>query len=280
METHFLSISFGLAAAAGFGAGDFAGGIASKKSPVVTVIIFSQITGMLMLLGLAFFLNQSIPNIYNLFLGCLAGICGAFGLNFLYKGLATGKMGIVSPVAAVTGALFPVIIGLFIQGVPSGIVLIGFGFAITAVWLLSNGGTKKSMTLNDLKLPIAAGLGFGLFFIFISQISENCIIWPLISARIASIVLFLSIAKINGKTLAPAKKNLATIIVTGVFDAGGNIFFVLASQAGRLDISVILASLYPAVTVFLAWTILKERLTRSQWAGVWIVLIALMLISQ
>jgi len=280
LGAHFLSVVYGLGAALNFGAGDFAGGIATKKSPVFTVIIFSQLTGGLMLLGLAVILNQNFSSVSDLFLGCLAGICGTMGLTCLYKGLSTGKMGLVAPVAAVVSAVFPVIVGIFIQGWPTGIQLTGFGLAIVAVWLLSGGGAKAPMLLDELKLPVAAGLGFGMFFIIISQVSADSILWPLISARVASIALFLPIAKIKQTYLIPAKENFLMIILAGGCDAAGNIFFVLASKVGRLDISVIVTSLYPAITVLLAWVILKEKLTKAQWTGFWIVLFALMLIAQ
>ncbi len=136
------------------------------------------------------------------------------------------------------------------------------------------------MLLGELKLPVAAGLGFGMFFIIISQVSADSILWPLISARVASIALFLPIAKIKQTHLIPAKENFLMIILAGGCDAVGNIFFVLASKIGRLDISVIVTSLYPAITVLLAWVILKEKLTKAQWTGFWIILFALMLIAQ
>ena len=280
LGAHFLSVVYGLGAALSFGAGDFAGGIVTKKSPVFTVIIFSQITGGLMLLGLAVILNQNLSSVSDLFLGCLAGICGTMGLACLYKGLSTSKMGLVAPVAAVVSAVFPVIVGIFIQGWPTTLQLTGFGLAIIAVWLLSGGGVKAPMLLGELKLPVAAGLGFGMFFIIISQVSADSILWPLISARVASIALFLPIAKIKQTYLIPAKENFLMIILAGGCDAAGNIFFVLASKIGRLDISVIVTSLYPAITVLLAWVILKEKLTKAQWTGFWIVLFALMLIAQ
>lgn len=287
MGSHFLSIIYGLGAALSFGAGDFAGGIATKKNSVFSVIIFSQLTGGLMLFGLAVFSSQTLPGLYDLLLGCLAGICGTMGLTCLYKGLSSGKMGVVAPVAAVVSALFPVIVGIFIQGLPALIQLTGFGLAIIAVWLLSGGGAKTPIILSELKLPVAAGLGFGMFFIIISQVSADSILWPLISARIASIALFLPIAtikqkkaKIKQRNLIPGKENLFLIILAGGCDAAGNIFFVLASKVGRLDISVIVTSIYPAITVLLAWFILEEKLTKTQWAGFWIILFALILIAQ
>ena len=69
------------------------------------------------------------------------------------------------------------------------------------------------------------------------------------------------------------------LILSSVFDLGGNLFYILAGQMGRLDTSAVISSLYPGMTVLLAWLILKEKLARSQWIGIILALIAIILMT-
>jgi drug/metabolite transporter (DMT)-like permease len=278
INSEVLTIVFGLASATVWGAGDFSGGFATKRSHVYSVVIVSQLVGMVFLIVLASLLNAEIPPLNHLLLGGIAGISGMIGVVALYSGLASGRMGIVAPVAAVVTAALPVLVGLFIEGLPSLTQLVGFGVALIAVWLLSWAGSA-TIEIREIGLAVIAGVGFGFFFIFIDQVSDQAILWPLIVGRIASISALLVFAITRRQWKLPAKNQLPIIALAGIFDISGNAFFALATQVGRLDIAAVLASLYPTSTVLLARFILKERLLRQQWLGVIAALVALAFIA-
>ncbi|WP_230375539.1 DMT family transporter [Methanolobus vulcani] len=133
--------------------------------------------------------------------------------------------------------------------------------------------------MDRIKLPLIAGTGFGLFMILIDQVQSSGIFWPLVGARMATVPAFIIVAYYSKKLEIPGIKYLPLILLAGFLDTGGNVFYVLAAKTGRLDIAAILASLYPAVTVILAWVLLKEKLRSRQWFGVFAVMLAVMLIS-
>ncbi|KAA3660842.1 MAG: DMT family transporter [Chloroflexi bacterium] len=279
MESNLTAFIFGLASAFTWGAGDFSGGYASKKSSTYTVVLVSQIVGGALLFGLALLFREPMTTWTNMLIGGVAGVAGMIGILALYAGLAQGRMGVVAPLTAVISAALPIIISAFTEGLPSLTTLTGFGMALVAVWFLSAGGNQGKITRQELILAVIAGVGFSLFFILIDRVSDNAVFWPLVGARVASVSVIFLYVVIRGVGKRPSSSQLPIIALAGILDAGGNAFFALAAQAGRLDVAAVLASLYPASTVMLAWFILKERLERFQWVGVVAALVALILIS-
>lgn len=281
MNIELTAVFHGLAAAASWGAGDFSGGMATKRNHVYLVVLLSHIVGITGLLLLILLFGEPFPTWRDVFIGAAAGIAGALGVLALYTGLAQGRMGVVAPLTAVITATVPILFGLFLEGLPQAHQLAGFAIALLAVWLISsdNGSGPARLRWQDLRLPIAAGLGFGLFFILIDQVSDHAILWPLVGSRAASILMMAVLVFMTRRWERPSRQQTGWIIMAGLFDAGGNAFFALATSLGRLDVASILSSLYPATTVLLARFILDERLSQRQWLGVITTLIAIVLIA-
>ncbi len=270
---------FGLLSALSWGTGDFAGGMATKKSSTYFVVLLSQVIGVVILLLLALVVGEIWPRPVDLLWGAVGGVAGAIGLLALYQGLARGRMGVVAPLAAVVTTQPPLFVSFWLEGWPGTRPLIGFVLAILAVWLISRTQEEGGIARQDVTLAGIAGLGFGLFFVFLDQVGEGYVLWPLVAARLTSISLLAVVVLALRPRPFPTVRELPTIALSALGDSGGNGFFLLATQLGRLDVAAVLSSLYPATTVLLAWIILKERLQGGQWWGVAAALLAIVLIT-
>lgn len=279
ISADLLVVFFGLLSAISWGAGDFSGGFASKKANVYSVVLFTQVVGVFLLAGSAYLLKEQFPSSNDIFWGVLGGVFISIALLALYKGLSGGSMGFVAPISAVVAASVPVIFSSLYEGLPKIHQTFGFVFALSAVWLIASDSKYTQIQKKDIYLPFIAGIGFGLFFVSMDRVSEMSVLWSLTASRIASVGVVLLFIIVSGSFTMPPRGVFPTILIAGIFDTGGNTFYTLASQVGRLDIASVTSSLYPAVTVLLAWMFLRERLAQKQWVGVFFALIAVVLIS-
>ena len=274
-----LAVTYGLASASFWGTSDFSGGFVTKTSNVFGVLLVASITGLVPLTICALWVGSPVPDLYSLVFAGLAGIAGFVGLAAFYKGLAIEHMGMVASLAAVISAALPVFVGMLLEGYPSNHQLVGFAAAFVAIWHLSISEKSAKIQWRQLSFPVAAGIGFGLAFIFFDQAVKQSVLGPLITSKLVSIVVLIVILKIFRMGTMPKTNKYPIICFTGLFDAAGTAFYASAAHVGRLDISAVLASMHPAITVFLAWVVLRERLSRRQWFGVVAALIALALIA-
>jgi drug/metabolite transporter (DMT)-like permease len=267
-----------LFAAITWGAGDFNGGVAAKSTSAKSVVVAAHSVSLAILIIMAFYFKETSMTIDGWLWGATAGLGGGFGLMFLYSALSAGNMALAAPISAIIAASIPVLISAFTIGVLEYKVLIGFILASIAIWALSS-GSNKTVTQNDIKLPVLAGISFGIFFICLHRASNNSIILPLIAVRIVSISSLVIYSAISRQKLVLPKVSLIPIILSGIFDTMGNGAFALASQYGRVDVASILGSLYPGSTVFLSWIFLKEQINGKQLFGVVVALMSILLIS-
>ena len=276
LPTGLAAATFALAAAALFGTADFCGGVAAKRCHVFGVITVARLCGLVVTVALALITGEAPPSWQALAWACAAGVVGGLALPAFYRALAIGKMGIGAPLTSVLAAAVPVIVAAFTQGLPQRIQVVGLLLALAALWLISRPDGK--IRPEGIGLALLAGLGFGAFLVFIHLAGMQGVYWPTAAVLATSFVLSAVILTVQRGSL-PRPGALGVVIAAGTLDSLGNICFVLASKYGRLDVAAILSSLYPAVTVLLAWLLLKEQITRLQTAGMTAALIAVPLIA-
>jgi drug/metabolite transporter (DMT)-like permease len=277
-----LSILFGIASALSWGAGDFAGGLSSRKVGAYRAVLYADFFGLLILTVTALFYQEMFPSVSGVVNSLLGGVLGSFGLLILYYSLTVGQMSIAAPVSALFAALLPVAYGALTEGLPTVIQFLGFGVALAAVWLISQGdGGFHVSKLSDLRFPILAGVGFGCYFIFIHEAASepDSLLWPMILSRLAGTVMLFVIVLARRESFPVPREAWGVVLINAVLDLGGNFFYILASKAGRLDIAAILSSFYPGATVILAWLILKERISRVQTLGIGLAFVAIYLFT-
>ncbi|MEO9171382.1 MAG: DMT family transporter [Candidatus Baltobacteraceae bacterium] len=277
MATVVLSIF----AALFYGAADFCGGLATKRTTVFSVTVLSQASGFVVLLALVpFFPGHATPVDYVW--GTLAGVCGGLGLALLYHALSIGKMGVVSPITAVLAAALPLGAGIFRGEHLSFLQIAGIALALVAIVLISlstEPDGKREFSTTGVREAIVSGIAIGGFYLFISYSHPGAGLHGLLAARIASTLCLAIVAAGIGASLIPKNGTVPLIVFGGVIDMSANALYVLATFHGYLSIAVVLTSLYPASTVFLARLVLKERLALVQKFGVALALAGVTLIA-
>jgi drug/metabolite transporter (DMT)-like permease len=165
-------------------------------------------------------------------------------------------------------AVVPVVVGLALGERPARLAIGGMALGLIAIVAVSAPGARDGFVDRYAILSaVAAGIGFGVFFVFLGQTEADAGMWPLVTARAVSVPLVVALARLRGGIL-PARPARTLAVASGVIDMGANGLFIAAAQRGLISIASVLSSLYPVVTVILAWVVLHERLRAVQIGGV------------
>ncbi len=213
--------------------------------------------------------------------GSFAGLCGAGAVLALYTGFTRSGMAVVSPIAAVGAAAWPVLFEIGQGEIPGGVVLAGLALGVVAIWMLSSTGHFGEVddVRSGVLYGMLAGLGFGGLLIFLSLGSDSSGIWALLPARLTGSLAVLTVVVITTREFRRDRESVVPSIAAGVLVTLGNGLFVLASMKGSLAVVAVLASMFPAATVILAWFVLRERLTRQRQLGLALALVAVGLVA-
>ena len=277
------NILLSLGAAAMWGGGDFAGGMGVKRAggslgAALRVVLLSHATSFIVLLAMAHLRGDAMPHGALLGWGVAAGVAGGGALTAFYIALSRGAMGASAAVSGLLAAAIPAVLTLWRQGPPGMSPLLGFAVAAIAIWLIAASPAEEATggsTRQTMALAMLAGVGFGFYFVALKMASPAGILWPMASARIGSLsicsLMFFTLRLRSGKTDALRGRLNRTAVgwalATALLDTSGNLLFVAAARAGRLDVASVLASLYPATTILLAALALGEWPTRRQALG-------------
>lgn len=266
-----MAVVFGLLAAAGFGAGDFLGGLASKRAATQTVVVTSQLVGLTIGVVLALFIAAPGLRTIDLVYGAIGGCVGLAGVTLLYRGLAVGRMAVVAPITAVGSAIVPVAWGLASGERPSALAFAGVLVSLPAVALVarvpSDADSAVVSARGEVVMAAGAGLCFGVALVLFAEAADGTGLWPLVASRAVSVALLAGGTLAMRRLPAPPRDAVPVIIGTGVLDITANSFYFFGVDTGLVSIVAVLASLYPAGTVALARVVLHERLSRHQLAG-------------
>lgn len=280
MASSGAAAGLGLLAAATWGGSDFAGGWGARRSSPVLITAAGQVISLAALLVVCFGLRIPIPPTRFLVYGAIGGFEGAFALAIFYRALAMGAMGLTAALTGLLTALVPVLFELFHTGWPGGLTSAGLAAGLIAIWLIAQSpeNTGAGTPHKALLLGACAGVGFGAQLVLFKMAAAGGVLWALTSGRVAGSAAILLVVM-----LAPSRGQRRGFwipgIVSGALDSTGNLFYMMASQLGRLDAAAVISSMYPAGTILLAGVILRERPTTRQVAGMGLALAAVALLS-
>ena len=270
-----------------YGAGDFTGGLASRRAGTLPVVFLSQLSGLLVLALLLPLLPPATPTRSDLLWGAAAGLCGGVGVALLYRALAIGIMAVVAPTTAVCAVAIPVVVSVLLGERPVPLAVAGIALGILSIVLVSrqqagagepSGVTAAGKQPTGIGTALVSGIAIGFFFLSLAQTRSEAGMWPLLVSRSMSVMLFGLTALASKQSLRLPGGILALTAGCGVIDMSANALYLVAAQQGPLSLVVTLSSLYPASTVLLARIVLRERLNRWQLTGVGCALAAVVLI--
>lgn len=254
-----------------WGTADYLAGNLSKRFKAIAVTGVSQSFGLLFgVVCILLFADFIEPNLSmgGYFLpGVIAGIAGFIGLVAFYTGLATGRMGVVSPISSLS-VVIPLVFALAQGERPTATQTIGIIIAISGAFMASGPEVRNGLPIKPLMFALIAAIGFGTALTFIAIGSETDSLHTMTAMRVASVSICILLA-LRFRTVGGfAKNNIPLLIFIGVADFLANFLLGVATTKGLVSVAMVFGSLFPVVTILLAYKFLHERLQKVQYVGI------------
>lgn len=264
------------------GGADFLGGFLSRTVSPVRVAALAQVIGLAFAIPAALSVHSDRVTGADAAWAAGSGVAVGLGLVLFYTAMTRGLISLVAPVAAVTGAVVPVVYALASGERPGTPAVAGIALAVSAIALVSlapDAPASSPHGIGAIPLAFVAGGLFGLFYVCLARVHEDAGMWPVAISRVASAAAVVALALVATRGLAVARGVVPRTAVIAVLEIAAAVTLLLALQRGPVSVAAVLASLYPVTTTFLAALVLRERLRGIQLVGVALALVAVALIS-
>ncbi|WP_435599963.1 EamA family transporter [Streptomyces sp. C10-9-1] len=286
-----MTALFALATSLLWGLADFGGGLLTRRTPALTVVVVSQSVAVVVLGAVVVATGGFAEAGPRLWYAAAAGVVGPVAMLSFYKALALGPMGVVSPLVSL-GVAVPVGVGLLLGERPGLLQFAGIGVAVAGV-VLAGGPELRGAPVQRqaIWLTLVAAFGFGAVMALIAEASTSVtgLFLALFVQRVANVAvggaaLWVSVRR-GGRAL-PAEGGLAVVAASlpalafvGLADVAANGTYATAAQLGPVTMAAVLANLYPVVTVLAALVLLRERVRAVQAAGAGLALMGTVLLA-
>ncbi|CAB4702358.1 unannotated protein [freshwater metagenome] len=265
-----------------WGTADFEGGRLSKKHAAIAVLGFSQVIGLIFGIALVLITGDWSAQAFGsggyLIPGVGAGFLGYFGLICLYAGLASGSMGVVSPISALS-AVVPLSYALLHGDSLSLLKAVGVALALIGAFCASGPELSQGVPMRPLLLAVGAACGFGSALTLISIGSQSSALMTMVTMRAATFFITIAIAVRYRSMGGFEKHEYPSLIFMGIADFLANLLLGIACNSGSVSIAMVLGSMYPIATAILAFRFLHERLHKVQYIGIVLAVSGVALIS-
>ena len=301
-----MGIVFGLTAAICWGVADFVVTRIARALGVAQAFFYVQIIGM-GLIGLLLLANPALPapttGIWLLVIGI--GLFNMAGTLLLYRAFAIGTLALVSPIASAF-AVVSALLALLAGERPALLALLGALVLVSGVVIVSHAqhgeptkdegrrpednnisGVRRSSFVLRRRLPpgvpeaLGVALCFGISFWALDFVTPALgILWPVLVLRVVeALAVMLFMLRWRTQPARLTRGMAVQVLAAAALDTLAFVAFNLGIGSAYTSVVSALASLFSAVTVLLAWLILRERLALAQWAGVAVILAGVLLVS-
>ena len=265
------AIALALGTALCYGVSNFIGPLLSRELPTMAVIVAGQTVALVVSAAVVVAYGEGSPSAAQIGAGLLAGAGNAAGLALFYAAAASGPLSIVTPIGA-TGAAVPVLIGLASGERLGALGVAGIVLAIGGVVLAGRRASASAEEAADLRrtvlLAVASAAAFGIFLWAIAPASGAGVFWGVMLSRLSLVALLVGGTFAAGRALRVPAAAVPKVALPGVLLFAGTLMYAAATQEGLLSVVSVIATLFPVVTVTLAFAFLHERPSRLQWTGI------------